>query len=245
MYKEKLDELSDYESVVIISGGHNDKPEMKKHHLATDDEKKQIENFKKPFSKSKLAFIIVCDKLLTGFDAPIEQVMYLDKPIKEHNLLQAIARTNRTYDKKDYGLIVDYYGVSRFLEEALGIFTKSDIQGALRPIDSEIPRLQSRHRAAINYFDYINKNNADACVQVLEPEDVRNEFETAFKRFAESMDMVMPNPKARPYVDDLKKFLGKVSKRLSLCIVERGNGHYRMRRESSPTNRKTFTYVFR
>ncbi|WP_280770075.1 type I restriction endonuclease subunit R [Salipaludibacillus daqingensis] len=209
MYKEKLDELSDYESVVIISGGHNDKPEMKKHHLATDDEKKQIENFKKPFSKSKLAFIIVCDKLLTGFDAPIEQVMYLDKPIKEHNLLQAIARTNRTYDKKDYGLIVDYYGVSRFLEEALGIFTKSDIQGALRPIDSEIPRLQSRHRAAVNYFDYINKSNPDACVQVLEPEDVRNEFETAFKRFAESMDMVMPNPKAQSYVDDLK-FLGKV-----------------------------------
>lgn len=209
MYKEKLDELSDYESVVIISGGHNDKPEMKKHHLATNDEKKQIENFKKSFSKSKLAFIIVCDKLLTGFDAPIEQVMYLDKPIKEHNLLQAIARTNRTYDKKDYGLIVDYYGVSRFLEEALGIFTKSDIQGALQPIDSEIPRLQSRHRAAINYFDYINKSNSDACVQVLEPEDVRNEFETAFKRFVESMDMVMPNPKARPYVDDLK-FLGKV-----------------------------------
>lgn len=135
--------------------------------------------------------------------------MYLDKPIKEHNLLQAIARTNRTYAKKDYGLIVDYYGVSRFLEQALGIFTKSDIQGALKPIESEIPRLQSRHRAAMNYFNYINQSNAEACVQVLEPEDVRNEFETAFKRFSESMDMVMPNPKAQPYVENLK-FLGKI-----------------------------------
>lgn len=209
MYKEKLDELSDYESAVIISGGHNDEPGMKKHHLAPDEEKNQIERFKKPFSESSLAFIIVCDKLLTGFDAPIEQVMYLDKPIKEHNLLQAIARTNRTYAKKDYGLIVDYYGVSRFLEQALGIFTKSDIQGALKPIDSEIPRLQSRHRAAMNYFNYINQSNAEACVQVLEPEDVRNEFETAFKRFSESMDMVMPNPKAQPYVENLK-FLGKI-----------------------------------
>jgi type I restriction enzyme R subunit len=77
--------------------------------------------------QDKLSFLIVCDKLLTGFDAPIEQVMYLDKPLKEHNLLQAIARTNRTYDKKDYGLIVDYFGVSSFLEKALAIFTKQDI----------------------------------------------------------------------------------------------------------------------
>lgn len=102
-------------------------------------------------------FLIVCDKLLTGFDAPIEQVMYLDKPIKEHNLLQAIARTNRTYDKKTYGLIVDYYGVSRFLEQALAIFNKEDVQGALKNIDTEIPRLQSRHRSAMRFFDYISK----------------------------------------------------------------------------------------
>jgi type I restriction enzyme R subunit len=209
LYKTKLDELSDYESVLIISGGHNDKEHLKQYHITPEQEKEYIKRFKKPLSEDKLAFIIVCDKLLTGFDAPIEQVMYLDKPLKEHNLLQAIARTNRTYNKKSYGLIVDYFGVSRFLEEALGIFTKQDVKGALKPIDSEIPRLQSRHRAAMNYFDYINKSNADACVQVLEPEDVRNEFETAFKRFAGSMDMIMPNPKAQPYVADLK-FLGKI-----------------------------------
>ncbi|OIJ22022.1 DEAD/DEAH box helicase [Anaerobacillus alkalidiazotrophicus] len=209
LYKTKLDELSDYQSVVIISGGHNEKEHLKQYHITPEQEKEYIKRFKKPLSEDPLAFIIVCDKLLTGFDAPIEQVMYLDKPLKEHNLLQAIARTNRTYNKKDYGLIVDYYGVSRFLEQALGIFTKQDVQGALQPIDSEIPRLQSRHRSVMRYFDYINKNNADACVQVLEPEDVRNEFETAFKRFAKSMDMIMPNPKAQPYVSDLK-FLGKI-----------------------------------
>ncbi|GAA3320987.1 hypothetical protein GCM10020331_034220 [Ectobacillus funiculus] len=135
-------------------------------------------------SEDKLCFIIVCDKLLTGFDAPIEQVMYLDKAIKEHNLLQAIARTNRTYDKKKtYGLIVDYYGVSRFLEQALHIFNKEDVQGALQNIDTEIPRLQSRHRSAMRFFDYIRKDDLEACLQALEPEDVRNEFDTAFKRF--------------------------------------------------------------
>lgn len=209
MYKAKLDELSDIESAVVFSGGHNDKEELKQHHLTKEEEKLIIDRFKKPFNEDPLAILIVCDKLLTGFDAPIEQVMYLDKPLKEHNLLQAIARTNRTYDKKTYGLIIDYFGVSSFLEKALGIFTKQDIKGALHPVDSEIPRLQTRHRKAMSYFDYINKENVEACIQALEPEDVRHQFDQAFKKFAESMDMIMPSPKAKPYLQDLK-FLGKI-----------------------------------
>jgi|GEM_PF-1454452 len=76
-------------------------------------------------------------------------------------------------------------------------------------IDSELPRLQSRHRAAMKFFDYIRPEDVEACIQVLEPEDVRQQFELAFKRFAQSMDMILPNPKAQPYVNDLK-FLGKV-----------------------------------
>ncbi|CAM3831185.1 type I restriction endonuclease subunit R [Paenibacillus lactis] len=209
MYKEKLDELSDLESAVVFSGGNDDKEHLKKHHISKDEEKSIIARFKKPLSEDKLAFIIVCDKLLTGFDAPIEQVMYLDKPLKEHNLLQAIARTNRTYEKKDYGLIVDYFGVSRFLEKALAIFSKQDIQGALMPVESELPRLQTRHRAAMKFFDYIRKDDVESCIQLLEPEDVRQQFDLAFKRFASSMDMIMPNPKAQPYIADLQ-FLGKV-----------------------------------
>ncbi|MGG0591519.1 type I restriction endonuclease subunit R [Priestia megaterium] len=209
VYKEMLDELSNYESKVIMSAGHNDKEHLQKHHISKDEEKEIIARFKKPISEDKLCFIIVCDKLLTGFDAPIEQVMYLDKPIKEHNLLQAIARTNRTYDKKTYGLIVDYYGVSKFLEQALAIFNTEDVKGALQSIDTEIPRLQSRHRSAMRFFDYISKDNLESCLQMLEPEDIRDEFDTAFKRFSESMDMVMPSPKAHDYIGDLK-FLGKV-----------------------------------
>lgn len=209
IYKEVLDELSNYESKIIMSARHNDKEHLQRHHISKDEEKEIIARFKKPISDDKLCFLIVCDKLLTGFDAPIEQVMYLDKPIKEHNLLQAIARTNRTYDKKTYGLIVDYYGVSKFLEQALGIFNQEDVQGALQSIDTEIPRLQSRHRAAMRFFDYISKDNLESCLQMLEPEDIRDEFDTAFKRFSESMDMVMPSPKAHDYIGDLK-FLGKI-----------------------------------
>ncbi|PSL42990.1 type I restriction enzyme R subunit [Salsuginibacillus halophilus] len=210
-YKKLLDELSDYESAVIISSSHNDSEEMKQYGLSDAEEKAYIQRFKKPLEEDPLAFLIVCDKLLTGFDAPIEQVMYLDKPLKEHNLLQAIARTNRTHDKKTHGLIVDYYGVSQFLEEALGIFHEEDIKGAMHHVDEEIPRLESRHRQAMRFFDYKRKDDIEACLQVLEPEDVRHKFDTAFKKFSESMDMIMPSPKANPYLDDLK-WLGKIRK---------------------------------
>jgi type I restriction enzyme R subunit len=75
-------------------------------------ERKIIQQFKHPFGEdNRMAFLIVCDMLLTGFDAPIEQVMYLDKPLKEHSLMQAVARVNRPYtDNKTYGLIIDYCG---------------------------------------------------------------------------------------------------------------------------------------
>jgi len=208
-YKQKMDELSDLESAVIYSSSNDDDDRKKEYSISKDEEKLLIERFRKPLDEDKLSFLIVCDKLLTGFDAPIEQVMYLDKPLKEHNLLQAIARTNRTYDGKTYGLIVDYFGVSSFLEKALDIFSKDDIQGALMPIGSELPRLQSRHRAAMRYFDYIRKDDLESCIQILEPEDVRSEFEHTFKLFAKSMDMILPNPMAQPYVGDLA-FLGKV-----------------------------------
>ena len=206
-YKKTLDKLNAPESVVIISGNNNDTEELKQFHLSDHQQKQYIERFKNP--DDKLRFIIVCDMLLTGFDAPIEQVMYLDKPVREHNLLQAIARVNRTYDGKTYGLIVDYFGVSAFLKQALDVFHEKDVRGVMMPVESELPRLQSRHRSAMRFFHHVNSDNLEACVKVLEPEDIRTEFDLAFKRFAESMDLVMPSPLANPYRDDLK-FLGKI-----------------------------------
>ncbi len=111
--------------------------------------------------------------LLTGFDAPIEQVMYLDSPLKEHTLLQAIARVNRTADHKDYGLIIDYWGVSEALQEALAVFSPSDIKGAMEPKTDELPRLQTRHAVAMHFFNAVkDKGDLEQCVAVLEPEDV-------------------------------------------------------------------------
>lgn len=105
------------------------------------------------------SFLIVCDKLLTGFDAPIEHVMYLDKPLKEHNLLQAIARTNRTCSiklsdggeiAKPNGRIVDYIGVTNHLDEALKSYRADDVENALRDIAvlrNDLKEAHARYRA--------------------------------------------------------------------------------------------------
>lgn len=206
-YKQLIDQYAagQFETAVILSARQNDIKELRDHHISKEEEKELINRFKKPFHEDKLAMLIVCDKLLTGFDAPIEQVMYLDKPLREHNLLQAIARTNRKYDdNKTYGLIVDYFGVSRFLDQALEIFSASDVKGALQSIDEEIPRLEQRHRAAMRFFDGLKKSQREESILRLADEDIRVDFDIAYKRFAESMDKVMPSPRAERFVGDLK-----------------------------------------
>lgn len=206
-YKKQLDELNAPESRVIISPGHNDPQEIKKY-TPTEEDKK---NWKKRFldTNDDIKILIVCDMLLTGFDAPILQVMYLDKPLKEHTLLQAIARVNRPYQEKNYGLIIDYYGVSDNLKEALHMFTEKDIEKAMTPIENELPRLQSTHRKAMSFFQNVDKTDLDACVDAIEEEDTRIKFNRAFKEFSKMMDIVLPDPKANPYKEDLKK-LGKI-----------------------------------
>lgn len=206
-YKKLIDEFSmgNFETAVIISAGQNDEGDLPDYHISKEEEKNLIKRFKKPFEEDKLAMLIVCDKLLTGFDAPIEQAMYLDRPLKEHTLLQAIARTNRRYDaNKSYGLIVDYFGVSRFLDQALEIFSSNDVKGALHSIDDELPRLEQRHRASLRFFN-TNLSDYERCVLQLVDEDVRSDFDIAYKRFAESMDKVLPSPKASRFILDLKQ----------------------------------------
>ncbi|HQP37061.1 MAG TPA: type I restriction endonuclease subunit R, partial [Polyangiaceae bacterium] len=208
VYKETLDRLNAPQSAILISGSNDDEAHIAKHHTDEEARKSTVKRFLK--SSEPLSILVVCDMLLTGFDAPIEQVMYLDSPLREHTLLQAIARVNRTADKKTYGLIVDYWGVSEALQEALAIFSPSDIKGAMEPKTDELPRLQARHAAAMRSFDKLkDKGDITACAAVLEPEDVRAQFNQAFRRFAASLDMVLPDPAGLPYVRDLK-WLGKI-----------------------------------
>ncbi|MFN3748936.1 MAG: type I restriction endonuclease subunit R [Sphingorhabdus sp.] len=130
---------------------------LEAHYLDGDAEKDVKKRFK-AFGQDP-RFLIVCDKLLTGFDAPLEHVMYLDKPLKEHNLLQAIARTNRTCTiklpdggeiQKPNGRIVDYIGVTSHLDEALASYRSEDVEHAMRDIAilrNDLKEAHARYRA--------------------------------------------------------------------------------------------------
>ena len=224
-FKETLDRLNAPESEVIMSAGHNDEERLARWHRGREQQDWLIGRFKD--RDDPLSILVVCDMLLTGFDAPVEQVMYLDAPLREHGLLQAIARVNRPCGaEKTYGLVVDYRGVSTRLQEALAVFSTTDVRGALTPNVDELPRLESRHAAAMRFFPLpagarsaidrsaadrpaADTNDLDACVRVLEPEDVRAGFDLAFRRFSRSMDMLLPDPRALAYRGDLQ-WLGKI-----------------------------------
>ena len=200
-YKQKLDELNGPESRVVISQGHND-PEAVKKWSPTDAE---LSDYKDSFvdPNGDVELLVVCDMLLTGFDAPVAKAMYLDKPLREHSLLQAIARVNRPFEDKNHGLIVDYYGVSDDLREALAMFSQDDVERAMVPLKEKRPELEAAHGKAVAFFDDLD--DTEACLQTLEPEDTRIEFNKAFKRFSKLMDIVLPNPMANQYRPDLER----------------------------------------
>ncbi len=212
-YKEQLDELEAPRSAVIISADHNDGKQFWEH-TNQQKHKKQIEDFKKPFGygegESDLSILIVKDMLLTGFDAPIAQVMYLDTRLVEHNLLQAIARVNRTGENKFRGFIVDYYGLSDYLTEALEMFSTEDVSGALIELKEEIPRLKNAHTRVMRHFHGLDTKDTEACVTSLEDETRRQNFQTDFRIFSRQMDTILPDSAAAPFLGDLKR-LGKIS----------------------------------
>ncbi len=209
IYKQTLDELEGPESAVIISGSHNDEA-FYTPYTDSVQQKLQIDQFKKPLNESPLSIIVVKDMLLTGFDAPICQVMYLDRKLREHTLLQAIARVNRTANGKDKGYIVDYFGLSDYLTEALDMFSKEDVAGALQDLREEIPKLKAAHTRVIRHFKGKDLSDIDACVLVLKNEEVRQQFEIDFKKFAKQLNVVMPDVGANPFLHDMT-LLGKIN----------------------------------
>ncbi len=203
---------------------------------------KAVDNFKKDFDYSTdeegnylkpetgVAFLCVCDKLLTGFDAPIAQVMYLDKSIREHDLLQAIARVNRTKQDKKHGILVDYYGVSNHLKDALNIWgaeDEEDIKELLeyfRDINKEIPVLEARYNRMLQLFTdkgiiefkkFAEQRMPDKdaefqlaedCIALAESIPFRAQFDTYIKAFFDSLDLLFNSEAARKYYIPAKRF---------------------------------------
>lgn len=206
------DTLKTIEFATIISGSNNDDPAWKQWTDAPAQELR-IKRFKKPLFHAKpektdpLAFLVVKSMLLTGFDAPIEGVMYLDRPIREAELLQAIARVNRTGYGKRAGIVVDYYGLAHHLKDALAVYADEDLQGALQSLKDEVPILSDRHARLVELFrsrGIEGLDDAEGCVTALGDERLRAEFTVKLKQFLDTLDLVLPRPEGLPFTRDAK-----------------------------------------
>ncbi|WP_339907173.1 type I restriction endonuclease subunit R [Symmachiella dynata] len=186
-------------------------------------EKKYLEQTIDDFENKPTPEIIICvDKLLTGFDAPCNTVLYIDKRLRDHNILQAIARVNRLFDGKDFGLVVDYRGIFGALDEAvkkydaLGGFEEEDLEGTFTPIDEEVAKLKERHTNVWAVFSGVqNRQDMEAMQQHLRPDDVRQDFYDALNEFSKTLQLAIssakfheetPKSTVQRYVDDMKYF---------------------------------------
>ena len=226
--------LAFLKSVVVVSSAGTNEDAVITAARKHARESNAVKNFKKAFDfddpekeLTGIAFLIVCDMLLTGFDAPIEQVMYIDKKVKDHNLLQTIARVNRVAKGKSRGYIIDYIGLSNHLKAALSIYAgedQADLEGSFQDISVELPVLDTRYQRLLNLFkdcgvvrieEFVTQQISDPKDEfaVLEDaidkmEDIkrRSNFEVYLKKFFQSMDIVLPHSAANPYKIPAKRF---------------------------------------
>lgn len=216
-----IDTLKMLEVAVVISGSHNDPLEIKAY-TNSDYHKKSIKRFKLPFGKTdeedkslngNVGIIVVNNMLLTGFDAPIEQVMYLDRVIVAHNLLQSIARVNRVGPEgKDKGFVVDYVGVGHHLKRALDTYTEKELQeiiDCLSDNDAELNALIKAHREIWNFlkvYDLEDLSDSDAFFDIFYDEDIRFEYIKLYNTLTSCFNTVLPRKEALEFFNDWKAF---------------------------------------
>ena len=210
LYKEELDKYlpQDY-SKVVYSPFYNDPPELSRYHLSEIEEKRIRNAFRKPDELPKI--LIVTEKLLTGFDAPILYCMYLDKPMRDHVLLQAIARVNRPYEddegrKKSSGFVLDFVGIFDNLEKALA-FDSQDIEGIVQDVEVLKKRFaEEMKKAREKYLTLIEGKTPDkafeAVLEYFRDEQKRKEFYKFFKELSAIYEIISPDAFLRPYIDD-------------------------------------------
>ena len=236
-YKKFLDEIGKVSSEVLITAPDDREgeeiaygdtsQEVKEFWKRMMDEhgtpQKYQENLISRFKKQDIPeLMIVVDKLLTGFDEPKVAVMYLDRNLKGHTLLQAVARVNRTCEGKDYGYIIDYYGVLRELDDALSIYSEYDeddrdvFRDTLVPVSDKIAELPQRHSDLWELFKMIpNKRDLEAYAQSLRMEDRRHEFYDRLTAFSSVLQLALSTEEffknteektIRRYKEDLNMF---------------------------------------
>lgn len=219
-----LNRLSKLQVKTVISNPGNNAESYIMKEYKEGNSKEILESFCKNYSDEKgkedsnIGILCVCDRLLTGFDAPVLQVMYLDKNLREQNLMQAIARVNRTKKHKDHGIVVDYFGVLKNLQKALGIYTDQDKEEAKVELDDfekyfsdiakEKPELELRYNALIQffsdtleienaagYFDQILNSEQDSkfvndVLEAMKEVKWRAKFDILFGRYLSQIDLL-------------------------------------------------------
>lgn len=236
-YKKLLDELGMVTSEVLITAPDDREGEDSSYGDITEavkafwkkmmDEhgtpKKYQENLINRFKyQENPEIMIVVDKLLTGFDEPKVAVMYIDRSLKDHTLLQAIARVNRICEDKDFGYIIDYYGVLKDLNDAMQLYgsyeqpEQDEINSTLMQIQTEIDKLPAKHSELVNLFKELpDKNDLEAYAVALRMEDKRQEFYDKLTAFASCLKVALssyrfhkdtPDNQIQMYKDDLRKY---------------------------------------
>ena len=206
MYKQVLDELLGPEATTIVMDTNNDKEDRyKAYRRDRDAEAKLLDYFRDPNSPLKL--VIVTAKLLTGFDAPILQAMYLDKPMKDHTLLQAICRTNRTYDTgKSHGLIVDYIGIFDNVARALD-FDENSMKRIITNIDEIKKQLPALLKKCLSFFMGVDRTvegweGLMAAQECLPTNKEKDAFAADYRVLNRAWDALSPDAFLRPYKAD-------------------------------------------
>lgn len=213
LYKNELDKyLPEDCSEVVYSANYNDSPELEKYHLTDDEEKRIRKAFRKPDENPHI--LIVTEKLLTGFDAPILYCMYLDKPMRDHVLLQAIARVNRPYEddegrKKPSGFVLDFIGIfDKNLKRALA-FNPEDLEGVAYDIAVLMESFTKMMKEAQEkYLILIEDKTPDKAVETLLDyfldEDKRQEYYKFFREISDIYEIISPDKFLRSYINDFE-----------------------------------------
>jgi type I restriction enzyme R subunit len=207
-YKEELDKhFPEEASRVVISTSANDKKEFKdKYGIDKSQQEKIVEEFND--AQSDLKFIIVTAKLLTGFDAPILQTMYLDKSLKDHTLLQAICRTNRLYKGKTFGRIVDYFGIFDDTAKALE-FDEKSVQQVITNLSELREKLPQAMEDALSHFQGVDRTiqgfeGLEAAQQAIGNDEKKDAFAKDFKYLAKLWESLSPDRILDVYQADYK-----------------------------------------
>ena len=215
LYKESLDKIlpPEYSETVYTSSQHDSEkyPYVYKHQITPEEEKKYRKLFLKPSALPKI--FIVTDKLLTGFDAPILYCMYLDKPMRDHVLLQAIARVNRPYEqegdiKKPCGLVVDFVGIFEKIEKALA-FDSDVVKSVIENIEIVLLRFkQLMTKDARQYLDLfrppIDDKAVERAVDAFADKEDRGKFYKFYKEIETLYEILSPSPELRDFIEDVR-----------------------------------------